>query len=250
MKRIVVALALALAACAPPQAPAPRIEEFVTPPQHSTFALCTSDAAWCVKKTDDVDGFIYSFHGRDVATIRDEEGEHSLWKIVRMPRADGAEDALVGDTNTEHAAYSGGGGSATHVTLYALSSSAPAHTPPRAVLTFPLSAALDIRACFSEDDAQARRDACSDQYNFTGDLALDTSTPSAPPRLVLTTEATTYPGRRSRSEDSSAAPPLGPDDLKTVRDERCSYRRVFTANAQGIYMPDQPLPDCSDYLSP
>jgi hypothetical protein len=108
----------------------------------------------------------------------------------------------------------------------------------------------DIRACFSQADTAARRDACSDQYNFSGTLAIDPTVTSGAPHFVLSTEATTFPGKRSRSEDSTQAPPLTTADLTTVTDATCTYRRVFAPNAAGVYAPDSPLPACGDYLEP
>ena len=113
-------------------------------------------------------------------------------------------------------------------------------------MTVPTDAAIDIRACFSRADTRARHDACSDQYNFTGRLSVDNS--ASPAKLVLVTEATTYPGHLSRNEDNTHA--LAASDLKTVRDETCSYRRVFTRGPNGAYTPDQALPACEDYLQP
>lgn len=95
--------------------------------------------------------------------------------------------------------------------------------------------------------ASARHGVCLDRYRFAAALALDENVSEGPPRLVLTTQAWTFPGRRSRTEDSAQAPPLSARDLVWARDDACSFRRV--ANRQGgAYVWDAPLPACADYL--
>ena len=253
MKRFLFACTVALAACSPhgaapsnaASAATTRLEALLADPSDTH---CTADRAWCATTDADATTFAFSFHHKQVGVFHLSDGGHEIWpQIIRSPRADGGEDALVGVTHTDQQSYSGGGGQAVFVSLYPLTSNVVATTPPQAALTFPASAALDIRACFSEADTRARHDACSDQYNFTGALALDTS--GTPAKLVLTTEATTYPGHLTRSEDNTH--PLAASDLKTVRDETCSYRRGCTRNASShTYTPDAPLPACSDYLEP
>lgn len=212
-------------------------------------AHCTADGVWCAATDADATVFAFSYRHKQVATLHLSDGGREIWpSIVRIPRADGGEDALVGISHSDQQAYSGGGGQANQVSLYSVSSSsAVVTTPTHPALVFPDSAALDIRACFSRSDERTRRGACSDQYNFTGTLSLDTS--ATPARLVLVTEATTYPAGISRNEDNTHA--LSARDLRTVRDPNCSYRRVFTWDAASqTYKPDAPLPACSDYLEP
>jgi hypothetical protein len=209
--------------------------------------LCTSDAAWCATKTPQADGYVFSFHHRPVATWRTSDTGPDLWtKIIRTPLSDGGEDVLVGIATPQTQAYSGGGAQAVQVALYPLSSRSQAGSWPQPALTIPTDAEIDIRACFSRADERMRRGACSDQYNFTGTLSLDNSV--SPAKLVLVTQASTYPGHLSRTEDNTH--PLAASDLKTVRDETCSYRRVFSRGPNGAYTPDQPLPACEDYLQP
>jgi len=68
--------------------------------------------------------------------------------------------------------------------------------------------------------------------------------------LLYQTRATTYPGRRSRVEDSTAGAPLRRADLAHHwEDPECSYSRTFTYDAASHrYRPDTPLPACDDYL--
>jgi len=232
-----------LASSPSPAGPA-HLEELVT---SAAGAHCTADGVWCASAQADAKTIAFCYRHAQVASFQFAEDGYDVWpKIIRTPRGDGGEDALVGISHMAESAYSGGGGQATQVSLYALSSTA-AQRPAHPALTFPASAELDIRACFSEEDTRMRREACSDQYNFTGTLSLDTS--AAPVKLVLVTEATTYPAGISRSADNTRQ--LGANDLHTERDPTCSYRRVFSWDAATqTYAPDAPLPACSDYLEP
>lgn len=228
MNRLILAAALALGASGPhgaatstattsaiSQASTSHLETLTA---DASDAHGTTDGAWCATTDADARTFLFSYRHQPIATCHLANGGHEIC----------------------------GGGQAVQISLYPLSSSTPAATPPQAALTFPSSAAIDIRACFIRADARARHDACSDQYNFTGTLSLD-ATPT-PAKLVLTTVATTYPGHLSRTEDNTH--PLTAADIKTVRDETCSYRRVFARGANGAYTPDSPLPACADYLQP
>jgi hypothetical protein len=211
--------------------------------------FCTADGAWCVTHdsvlisvTRLVDGVL-----QPVGEIAFPEGAgHSLWPTIVRPAS--GESVLIGVAQIEDQMYSGGGASVTHVTLHAVSASTSHST---AVLTWPSSGSVSTRACFSEADVAARREACTDQYEFSGALSLEAANAEGPARLVLSTDATTFPGRRSRSSDSTTEAPLQESDLRTVRDETCSYRRVATYDAAAMrYAWDQPLPPCADYLEP
>lgn len=113
----------------------------------------------------------------------------------------------------------------------------------------PARGGIAIRACFGEEDMRNRRAACHDEYQFEGTLTLDPAAHAGPPRFILEARARSYPGRRSRSEDSTQAPPLRRSDLIWAADPVCSYRRVFAADPDsGRYAPDAPVPPCDDYL--
>jgi len=198
---------------------------------------CTTDVAWCVVGAEDTQHSV--LHGARAVVL---PGAGAAWpSIIRV----GADGALVGVVNTDEQMYSGGGGSASHVTLYDISGAAA-----REVATLPLSGAVDIRACFSEADQRNRADACSDQYTFVTRVGLDESVASGAPRITLETSAGTFPGHVSRGADSTQAPALQAADLVWWHDDTCSYHRVFNRGANGLYTPDQPLPACSDYLEP
>lgn len=259
MKRWVMAAVLLAAACtppatkqAPPQPGAPvadgagnRMETLA----QNQNRWCTGDGAWCAVFLDDATVGV-EHNDQSAATIpinalQEDGDEWRLWpQIVRVGRDDDA--VLFGVVRRTSQMYSGGGGSAEHLTLFEGTQDGRA----QAVLTdAPLSGSLMTRACFNEEDEAARRGACHDEYDFVGTLALDESVTEGAPRLALTTEATTAPGRRSRASDSTQEPPLTEEGLAPWRDETCSYRRV--ASRQGdAYVWDQPLPACSDYLEP
>lgn len=140
--------------------------------------------------------------------------------------------------------FSGGWASASAVELVR----APGGDGPvEGLFLVPTRGVIGIRACFDDDDFRNRRGACHDEYEFAGTLMLDPAAREGPPRFLFETRARTYPGRRSRSRDSTDAPPLRRGDLAWATDARCSYRRVFVADpATGRYAPDAPLPDCDD----
>ncbi|MBX3511124.1 MAG: hypothetical protein KF700_07980 [Hyphomonadaceae bacterium] len=248
MKRFAIAFVLLAAACGqrePAEAPVAEAEivfdaagNRMTELQQGPNGQCTIDGAWCVNISDGAARVTHA--SAAIAIPVADEAAAGVWPHIILS----GETTLIGVTTEVTTPYSGGGGQATHVTLYEIANGAA-----RPVLTAPLAGALTIRACFSDEDVQARFEACADEYSFAGDLALDRENTDAAPRLVLTTEASTYPGRRNRAEDSSVNPPRSAADLVRWRDEGCSYRRV--ARREGTsYVWDAPLPACTDYLEP
>lgn len=252
MKRALV-LALLVAACA---TPGPRNDPGVPPPTVAAAdaagnqlealvprngRLCTAAGAWCVAPTGE---FFNMSDGSSVA-IEDHANDaetQAVWPWA-IHRANG--HVILGMTFQKSDMYSGGGATMGVLTLYDVAPGADAATP---VATLPDMGTASIRACFDEQDRRARRDACADEYEMAGSINLDASYAGPWPRLVLTTEAWTFPGHVSRTEDSTKAPPLTSADLIWVRDETCSYRRVLTFGSEG-YAPDTPLPECSDYAT-
>ena len=94
-----------------------------------------------------------------------------------------------------------------------------------------------------------RLGACSDGYSFSATLGLDRTVKSGFPRLVYQTQATSFPGKVSRDRDSTTMPPLRKQDLVTAEDPQCTYKRTFQfKKTTGVYVPDKPLPDCSNYI--
>nr|WP_314433287.1 hypothetical protein [uncultured Brevundimonas sp.] len=218
---------------------------------------CTADGRWCV-------GLVEGRQG-DETTVRPavraggsdrtdvtrgvSSGQESYqpWRGL-MLLADGG--FLAGVDVGVSAMYSGGGGQASTVELYRLDAAGDATGGP--VLTVPVLSSLLIRACFGEKDMVQRAGACHDEYSFEGKL---TAAPNAGsgvmPTLIYATTATAYPRGVSRSKDSLENPPLKPEDLVAARDPTCSFERRFIFDtATGVYQPDRPLPDCSDYTVP
>jgi hypothetical protein len=205
---------------------------------------CSADGAWCVEAGAAprvVSG------ERTVALPTERAAESAVWPVIVRFAEGGEESALVGLALTTHQMYSGGSADATHLSLFAIPTEG---SEARHVLTLPASGVASIRACFDEEDEQSRRGACVDEYRFETRVTLDETTSAGDPRLVLETAASTYPGRRSRQEDSSADPPLSETDLVWTQDETCSYRRTFTRGEHGAYVPQALLPACEDYLEP
>ena len=197
---------------------------------------------WCVNAGADI---APSFE-RDGATHLLAPAQQAMpapWDNA-IVQADGA--VLFGLVDTRTVMYSGGGASASALTLYR---AAPGQAPVEVGL-LPFGGEAEIRACFSDADVAARLQACADQYDFMAEISLDAANADGAPRLVLQTQAQTFPGRRSRSEDSLAQGPLSEADLTHWNDPVCSYTRTFSLGADGRYAPNEPLPPCSDYLEP
>lgn len=255
MKRLmIVAAALLATACTPPAPQGATPHEGVTLPMadaagnrmealsEQSGRWCSSDGAWCVVKNAADVQIVHGEVSTQVLVFDPETNPPEVWPvIVRNGRDD--DSVLVGLSWPSNEMYSGGGANASHVTLYRFE---PGAQDAPAVLRFPSGASISIRACFDEDDRVARRDACSDEYIFGGDVALDETNTSGPARLILQTTATTFPGVRSRDSDSTQEPPLQESDLVAAPDADCSYRRVLTFNGEG-YDYDTPPPDCDDY---
>ena len=95
---------------------------------------------------------------------------------------------------------------------------------------------------------RARRGACHDDYRFSSHISLDPANTSGWPVLRYETQAASFPGEVSRSEDSLERGALRAEDLVWRIDERCTITRSFAwHDGAGAYMPNDPLPDCADY---
>ena len=148
----------------------------------------------------------------------------------------------------------GGSGGAMLTDRLSLIRFAPGTAGPAEVLRLPLAGTATWRACYSEQDMRLRREACTDDFEFSGTLALAPGAAGAgAPPLLFTTRARTHPGRAFRLTDAEAAArerrQFARADLAWAGDEQCSYRRTFTFDtAAGRYRPDSAPPDCGDYL--
>lgn len=198
---------------------------------------CAADGAWCVE-ADDAGARAVS---GSTAVALPAAGDVEVWpNIIR--NADGS--VVVGVVRGQSQMYSGGSGEADQLALYTVADGAA-----RDAGALPYRGNISIRACFSEEDTRNRRQACLDEYSFATRISLNEAAASGPAQLLLETAATTYPGHRSRNEDSTATR-LQQADLTRWVDAECSYRRTYVRGADGRYAPDQPLPDCSQHLEP
>ncbi len=248
MRAMILATALALGACAntpdlpaPPALPAPvsagvdQAGNRIEPLGGDMEERCTFDGAWCVEA-----GLFRHADGRSFAAPAPyDRAEPAPWGFVM--RAAG--EVLLGQVWRTADAYSGGGASQAMLVLYRFADEAAAP-----VLTLQQSGDALIRACFSEADRRARRDACHDDYRFSSHVSLDPANAGPWPVLRYETQAVRFPGAVSRSADSAERGPLSAEDLVWAVDERCTITRTFAWNAAaGAYMPSEPLPGCTDY---
>jgi hypothetical protein len=258
MKRLLICVATLVCACTPPAAKtdappadAPtadaagnRMEAL----SENAGSWCTDDRVWCVDAADDSTAIV-SRNGQTVSTIPvsdiEEGNDWGPWPhVIRVGRDDAS--AIIGIVSVDRQLYSGGSASARRVSLYEV---APGEEAQQVLVGVPISAEAMVRACFTEEHAAARQDACHDEYDFTGAITLDPAVAQGAPRLILTTVATSFPGQRTRASDSTTEAPLERSDLVIWRDDTCSYRRVATREGAS-YVWDAPLPACADYLEP
>lgn len=158
----------------------------------------------------------------------------------------GSAREIYGVAITRRQGYSGGGSSATVLSLGIFDAKRPDMVEIGRV---PGDYSAMIRACFfGTRDSRQRAGACHDEYDFRATLALDPTVQRGIPRFVYTTRAKTFPGKVSRSQDSLAAPPLRKKDLVWAADAKCSYRRILAFDPKnGKYAFDVPPPACEDY---
>ncbi len=190
-----------------------------------------------------------------------QESELSLWPwIVRLAPGMGSDETvtdpqqrtrqnvLVGGIVTFSTMYSGGGADASTLQLARVRHLQDDIQVDDDVLTLPWRGNAMIRACFSEQDSKQRAGACHDEYSFSAKLALDPAGQGMPV-LRYQTVATRFPAGVSRFEDSLAKGPLKKKDLRTEQDPACTYTRLFHFR-EGMFHPDQALPDCAGYTEP
>ena len=236
---------------------------------------CTRDGVWCVRVqpvSEDGDrptllevlekvqgqGTPHSYH---VSIDVPQESELKLWPwIVRLapgvgsdasvtdPQQRARQNVLVGGTVTFSSMYSGGGADASTLQLARVRHLQDDIQVDDDVLTVPWLGNAMIRACFSEQDMKQRAGACHDEYGFSARLGLDVAAEGMPV-LRYQTVATRFPAGVSRFEDSLAKGPLKKKDLRTEQDPACSYTRLFRFS-EGVFQPNQPLPDCAGYTEP
>lgn len=236
---------------------------------------CTRDSNWCVRVQPVAEegdrptllevlekgpgqGKPHTYH---VSIDVPQESELSLWPwIVRLapgvgsgepvtdPQQRARQDVLVGGIVTFSTMYSGGGADASTLQLARVRHLQDDIQVDDDVLTLPWRGNAMIRACFSEQDSKQRAGACHDEYSFSAKLALDPAGQGMPV-LRYQTVATRFPAGVSRFEDSLAKGPLKKKDLRTEQDPACTYTRLFHFR-EGMFHPDQALPDCAGYTEP
>ncbi len=159
-------------------------------------------------------------------------------------------EMLVGVIGEQRAMYSGGGGSGSRLHLLRFGMAPHAIALGGEVLDVVWNSSLMIRACFSEQDAKDRLDACHDEYEFKAILKPGPDDGGELPTLTYRSFATAYPQTSRRTEDNSGQK-LKSSDLAHWKDAECSYERVLRHNpATGRYEMDRPAPDCSVYTEP
>lgn len=236
---------------------------------------CTRDGNWCVRVQPVAEegdrptllevlekgpgqGKPHTYH---VSIDVPRESELSLWPwIVRLAPGMGSDETvtdpqqrtrqnvLVGGIVTFSTMYSGGGADASTLQLARVRHLQDDIQVDDDVLTVPWLGNAMIRACFSEQDSKQRAGACHDEYSFSAKLALDPAGQGMPV-LRYQTVATRFPAGVSRFEDSLAKGPLKKKDLRTEQDPACTYTRLFHFR-EGMFQPDQALPDCAGYTEP
>ena len=186
---------------------------------------------------------------------RDDGQSLNLWPylIAVPPRDDASADArqyLMGVVVSSTAMYSGGGGNGSLLRLLRLDTTPSNMRVGDEVLDVVWDSSLMIRACFSEQSMKDRREACHDDYNFTGALSAGPAETGELPALTYRAVATAYPRTARRSQDNSGLR-LKAADLVHAKDPECSYERTLRYNpATSRYEMDRPAPDCSDYTTP
>lgn len=235
---------------------------------------CTADGQWCVRALpspgdDQPASLEVAERAGDAAEPQMryvpidvvDDGDLRVWPfIVRLAPGTGAgqavadpqqaalQNVLVGGLVEVRTMYSGGGASATTLQLARIRHLDEGIQVDADVLSVALSANKMIRACFSERDFDQRAGACHDEYSFDAQLALATEGQDMPV-LRYQTEASNYPAGVSPQRDSLAKGRLKKKDLRTEQDAECSYTRQFHFS-DGVFQPDQALPDCAGYTEP
>lgn len=228
---VTAALALMFAAT-------PALAQTVSPLTEADGRHCTADGAWCVAS---VGGAFVADHRGALKPLEIDtgDGDYAIWPHA-IVREDGA---LLGVTRTESTMYSGGGASASRLSLFFVPNESAA--PARIVLTdAPWSGDIMIRACFGPEDAGRRREACHDQYRYRATL-----TPGADGALTYAGVAEAYPAGVRRMNDNTDRR-ITRRDLRWERDDACTVTRTLTPDASGVLQFDAPLPECSDYTAP
>jgi hypothetical protein len=215
---------------------------------------CTADRKRCAQLTRQGENWTLTVYDRPPGTrgmvtlaryLVPSDGDVTATIWPHMVAVGGSAREMYGVEWSRSQGYSGGGSSATTLSLGIFDAKSPDMVQ---IASVPGGFSAMIRACFSERDMKKRAGACHDEYDMKVSLTLDPSVPRGIPRFVYTTRAKTYPGRVSRSEDSLTKRPLTKRDLVWAVDRVCSYRRMLAFDSRtGGYAFDAPPPECADY---
>lgn len=252
-------LPLLIAAAQPAVAPGPVVIALVA---GEGERKCLPDRSLCLDVPGEADGGLVltapqTGETDDLALPYSRDGHQTLnlWPhLIALPSPEGAaadsRQYLMGIVIGTTAMYSGGGGNGSRLHLLRLDTTPSNTRLGDEVLDVVWDSSLMIRACFSEQDIKDRREACHDDYNFTGTLSAGPAEAGELPALTYRAVATAFPRTSRRSEDNSGQR-LKATDLVHEKDPGCSYERTLRYNpATSRYEMDRPAPDCSDYTTP
>ena len=211
---------------------------------------CTADKRFCVQLLQEAliqidyvgaNPATYSFALPDLHLEGNSRTKVTLWSsVLRLAGDDGA--ILVGVEYTGFHDYLGGGSGARELQLFRVSRNETAFHVHE-VLSVLIGLWMSSRTCYSEQDVHDQLGACGDDHQFNASIGLDRTVKSGFPRFVYQTHAMNFPRKVSR--------PLRKQDLVYDVDPHCTYKRTFRfENTTGTYVPDKPLPDCSDFGGP
>lgn len=178
---------------------------------------------------------------RSEVLAREADGERA-WLLNGM--IDAKSGRPIFPVIADHAvSYAGGGGYWDQLILFRYD---PKAGSLREILRVPWSSSVQIRACFTKQDRRTRLGACQDLYEYASTLSAVPSG-SGPPVLIYKSQARTFPGVRSRSQETKG--PRHKADLKWASDRGCSMARIFRWSASAKrYLPDRPLAACENYF--
>lgn len=224
---------------------------------------CTEDREWCVTMAfeTDPDKLAYFVDVKrpigpsSSASIENFELSSSdgaeLWgDPVSYSTPNGQRGLLFGIVMNRSESYSGGGASERKLQFFKAEPK-DANILSVSSIGDPISfgASSMIRACFSEEDQQLRRNICHDEYDLNVTLRLKPTLVNDLPAFLYISKATTTPGFASRDQDNSDAARLRTmkaADFKPRTDRRCTFTRQLQVNARRtIY--SLKVPDCSAY---
>lgn len=116
------------------------------------------------------------------------------------------------------------------------------------VLEAPLSGHIEVDGC-SPSERPDDLNVCINRFQMSSSFTLVPKLSPERPDLIMVVTASTSPSRKLRSDEPRA--PVERVEGDITPDPACTYTRSFYFNeTQGRYVPDAPLPECSDFLEP